>query len=208
MMAATTLVDPHSPLELEGVDTPPVARPRVLLVGAAFASAASAMFIFGLLGVYLNQRALGRAHGGTWLPQAVHIPLTQPNVMLFTLLMSSATITWLVYAIKADDRRHAYLAIGVSLLLAFAFLNQAVYLYTLIATDVHANTASVLIDTVTGAQLFMMIGAMVFVALMGFRALAGQFTSRQHDGITASAIYWHTAVAMYALLWYAIYVTK
>ncbi len=185
-----------------------MARPRVLLVGAAFASAASAMFIFGLLGIYLNQRALGRAHGGTWLPQAVHIPLTQPNVMLFTLLMSSATITWLVYAIKADDRRHAYLAIGVSLLLAFAFLNQTAYLYSLISLDIHGNQQSVLIYTVTGAQLAMMVVAMIFVALMGFRALAGQFTSRQYDGITASAIYWHTAVAMYALLWYAIYVTK
>jgi len=207
-MAATVLADANAPLELEGVAPPPVPRPRVLLVGTAFASAASAMFIFGLLGIYLSQRKLGRAHGGTWLPQAVHIPLTQPNMMLFTLLMSSATITWLVYAIKADDRRHAYLAIGVSLLLAFAFLNQSAYLYSLISLDVRGNQQSVLIYTVTGAQLAMMIAAMIFVALMGFRALAGQFTSRQHDGITASAIYWHTAVAMYALLWFAIYVTK
>jgi len=207
-MTATALVDPHAPLELEGVEPPPVSRPRVLLVGAAFASAASAMFIFGLLGVYLNQRALGRLHGGTWLPQAVHIPLTQPNMMMATMLMSSATITWMVYAIKADDRRHAYLAIGVSMLLAFAFLNQTAYLYSLISLDVHANQQSVLIYTVTGAQLVMMVLAMIFVGLMGFRALAGEFTSRQYDGIAASAMYWHTAVAMYALLWYAIYVTK
>jgi heme/copper-type cytochrome/quinol oxidase subunit 3 len=207
-MAAPVLVDPHAPLELAGVEPAPPARPRVLLVGTAFACAASAMFIFGMLGIYLNQRALGRAHGGTWLPQTVHIPLTQPNVMLFTLLMSSATITWLVYAIKADDRRHAYLAIGVSLLLAFAFLNQSAYLYSLISLDVHGNQQSVLIYTVTGAQLVMMIVAMIFVALMGFRALAGQFTSRQYDGITAAALYWQTAVAMYALIWYAIYVTK
>jgi heme/copper-type cytochrome/quinol oxidase subunit 3 len=66
----------------------------------------------------------------------------------------------------------------------------------------------VLIYTVTGAQLVLMVLAMVFVGLMGFRALAGGFTSRQYDGIMASAIFWHTAVALYVLLWYAIYVTK
>jgi heme/copper-type cytochrome/quinol oxidase subunit 3 len=206
---AATVVDPSAgQLALGEAPPPVVGRPRVLLVGTAFASAASVMLILGLLGVYLNQRALGRLHGGTWLPQAVHIPLTQPNVMLFTLLMSSATIQWAVWAIKNDDRRHVYLAIGVSQLLAFAFLNQTAYLYSLMGLDVHANPQSVLIYTVTGAQLAMLVAAMVFVLLMGFRALAGQFTSRQHDGIAAAAIYWHTAVAVYMLIWFAIYVTK
>jgi len=46
------------------------------------------------------------------------------------------------------------------------------------------------------------------IVLMGFRALAGEFTSRQHDGITAAAFYWHSMVAIYALIWISIYVTK
>ncbi len=207
---AAAVVSPSTSGQLAIGEAPPpsVPRPRVLLVGTAFAAAASVMLILGLLGVYLSQRSLARLHGGTWLPQAVHIPLTQPNVMLFTLLMSSATIQWAVWAIKDDDRRHTYLAIGVSLLLAFAFLNEAGYLYSLMSLDIRANLQSVLIYTVTGAQLAMMVAAMIFVLLMGFRALAGQFTSRQHDGIAAAAIYWHTAVAVYVLVWYAIYVTK
>ena len=180
----------------------------MLLVGTAFASVASGMLVIGMLGIYLHQRSLGRLHGGTWLPQAVHIPLTQPNVMMFTLLMSSFTIQWAVASIKNDDRRHAYLAIGVSLLLAFAFINQAAYLYSLMGLDISKNQPSVLIYAITGAQLVMMVVAMVFVGLMGFRALAGQFTSRQHDGIAAAAIYWHSMVAVYVLIWYAIYVTK
>jgi cytochrome c oxidase subunit III len=54
----------------------------------------------------------------------------------------------------------------------------------------------------------MLVSAMVFVILMGFRALAGSFTSRQHDGIAAAALYWHVMVAVYAIIWYAIFVTK
>jgi len=36
---------------------PPVQRPRVLVVGSAFAAAASFMVFIGLLGVYLTARA-------------------------------------------------------------------------------------------------------------------------------------------------------
>ena len=50
--------------------------------------------------------------------------------------------------------------------------------------------------------------AMVFLALMTFRALAGGFNARQHDGITAAAIFWYATVAVYFLIWISIYVTK
>ena len=43
---------------------------------------------------------------------------------------------------------------------------------------------------------------------MALRALGGQFTARQHDGITAAAVYWYAMVAVYALIWISIYVTK
>jgi heme/copper-type cytochrome/quinol oxidase subunit 3 len=191
-------------------DAPPpiVGRPRVLLVGAVFASAACVMLFVGMMGVYLHLRSVGRLHGGTWLPQAVHIPLTQPNVMLFTLLMSSITVQWAVWATKEDDRRHIYLSIGVSLLLAFAFINQAAYLYTLMGLVVRGNQQSVLIYTITGAQIAMLVVAMIFLVLMGFRALVGQLTSQQRDGISAAAIFWHTTVLVYMFIWFAIYVTK
>ena len=206
---AVAIVDEH------GTDTviahaPPPAprRPRVLLVGTIFASAAIFMLFIGLMGVYLHLRWLGRQHGGTWLPQAVHIPLTQPNVMLFTLLMSSVTVQWAVWAAKQDDRRHLYLSIGVSLLLAFAFINQGAYLYTLMGLDVHANPQSVLIYTITGGQIAMLVVAMIFLVLMAFRALVGQLTSRQHDGISAAAIFWHATALVYLFIWFCIYVTK
>jgi heme/copper-type cytochrome/quinol oxidase subunit 3 len=49
---------------------------------------------------------------------------------------------------------------------------------------------------------------MIFVGLMAFRALGGQQTSRQHDGISAAALFWHAMVVVYAIIWYAIFVTK
>jgi cytochrome c oxidase subunit 3 len=82
------------------------------------------------------------------------------------------------------------------------------YLYSLMGLDVSGNIQSVLILTITGGHLVMLVVAMAFVALMAFRALAGSFTSRQHDGIIAAALFWYAMVAVYFLIWISIYVTK
>jgi len=189
------------------VSAPPVQRPRVLLVGTAFAAAASVMVFVGLIGVYLSVRTTLISDVGTWLPTGVIVPLVQPNMMLFTLLLSSIMVQWAVSAIKNDDRTNTYLAIGVTLLLAFAFLVEYGYLFALMKLSMDSQQG-VLIYAVTGANIAMTLVAMIFLCLMGFRSLAGQFTSRHYDGIAAAALYWHSMVAVYALIWYVVFVTK
>ena len=49
---------------------------------------------------------------------------------------------------------------------------------------------------------------MIFTSLMAFRALGGQFSSRQSDGLSAAALFWHAQVLVFALIWITIYVTK
>jgi cytochrome c oxidase subunit 3 len=187
---------------------PPVQRPRVLVIGAAFASAATVMVFVGLIAIYLSRRADTVAGGETWLPQALTIPLQQPNTMLFTLLMSVVTMQWAVSAIARNDRVNAYIALGVTLVFGFATIVMTSYLYSLMGADIDSNIQSVLIYTITGLHLLMLVIAMIFVALMAFRALAGSFTARQHDGVTAAAVFWYAMVAVYALIWISIYVTK
>lgn len=203
---AATLTEPVAALP-GAAPPPPVSRPRVLLVGTAFASAASIMMFVGLVGVYLSVRTTLIADVGTWLPAGLIVPMVQPNMMMFTLLLSSLMMQWAVSAIKNDDRTNTYLAIGVTLLLAFAFLVEYGYLFSLMKLSM-ASQQGVLIYALTGANIAMTIVAMIFLILMGFRALAGQFTSRQHDGITAAAIYWHSMVAVYALIWFVVFITK
>ena len=187
---------------------PPVQRPRVLVVGAAFASAASLMVFIGLIGIYVAQRADTVAAGDSWLPKGTTIPLQQPTTMLFTLLLSVVTMQWAVSAVAHDDRVNSYLALGITLVFGFATVVMTTYLWGLMGADVSANIQSVLIYTITGAHVLMLVIAMVFVALMAFRALAGGFNARQHDGITAAAIFWYATVAVYFLIWITIYVTK
>lgn len=187
---------------------PPVQRPRVLVVGAAFAAAASFMVFIGLLGIYLSARADVISAGSKWLPEGSKIPLQQPNTMFITLIMSVITMQWAVSAIAKNDRVNSFLALGLTLMLGIATIVMTTYLWTLMKLDVASGLQGVLIYTITGAHIVMLVLAMLFVALMALRALGGQFTARQHDGITAAAVYWYAMVAVYALIWISIYVTK
>jgi len=187
---------------------PPVQRPRVLVVGTAFASAAAIMTFVGLIGIYLTQRAAIIGAGDIWLPKGSTIPLQQPNTMLFTLLMSVVTMQWAVHAIANNDRTNAYLALAVTIFFGFASVVLTWYLYGLVKLDIAANSQSVLIYTITGLHLMLLVVAMLFIALMAFRALAGSFDARQHDGITAAAVFWYAMVLVYVFIWITIYVTK
>lgn len=187
---------------------PPVQRPRVLVVGSAFASAAVFMVFIGLIGIYLTARADVIGSGTAWLPKGSTIPLQQPNTMFITLLMSAVTLQWAVSAIAKSDRVNAYLALGLTLMLGLATIVMTTYLWHLMKLDVASGIQGVLIYTITGAHLVMLVLAMVFVALMALRALGGQFTALQHDGLTAAAVFWYAMVAVYALIWISIYVTK
>jgi cytochrome c oxidase subunit 3 len=177
-------------------------------VGTAFVSAATIMVFVGLIAVYLSQRANVVADGETWLPREISIPLQQPTTVFFSLLMSVVTMQWAVSAIARNDRINAYLALGITLVFGFSTIVMTSYQYTLMGLDVDGNIQSVLIYTISGLHLIMLVIAMIFISLMTFRAMAGQFTARQHDGVTAAALFWYAMVAVYALIWLSIYVTK
>ena len=183
-------------------------RPRMLVVGTAFAAVAAAMVVVGMIGVYLVERSAVVSAGGTWLPDGVVLPLTQPNVMLFGLIMSSVAIQWAVSAVRNDDRVNSYLALGLTLLFGLGYINMMAYLWSKAGLDINASLQATLIQSITATHVAMAAVAMVFVALMAFRALAGGYNSRQYDGIAAAAVFWHVMVAMYVLIWLAVYVTK
>jgi heme/copper-type cytochrome/quinol oxidase subunit 3 len=182
-------------------------RPRTLLVGTIFAIAACGMFFAGAFGIYLKLRNEALTSGGRWLAPN-QISLIPGGMMMVTSAMSVVTMAWAVQAIRNDDRKNAYIAFGLTLLFGVANLNQQVFYYNDMELKVQAANADLLIYVITGAHVAMLIGAMVFVALAAFRALAGQYTSRQSDGIQAAFYFWTATMLMYMFIYYGIYITK
>lgn len=193
---------------LAAAPPPPARRPRVLLIGAALGGAASALTILAMLAVYLQVRGDRIAGGSAALPEGVVLPLTPGNMGMVTLAMSVITMAWAVYALRNLDRTHAYLALGITLLFGVAFINSSVYLYQQLAMAFDASAISALLYATTGAHLVMVIVGLVFAAVMAFQALGGQLTGRDAEGMTAAALYWYVTVAVYAVIWYGIYITK
>lgn len=193
---------------LSAVGAPSPSRPRTLLIGSALAGTASAMTIFSMIAIYLARRSDVLNQGQTWLPRGSTIPLPQPNMMFVTLLMSCVTIAWAAYALRRNDRQNAYVALGITTLMAFAYVVQATYLFTLTNIPVNAPQGQgVLFWAISGGHLAMVMAGLVFFALMTFRALSGNFR-RIPDGVTAAGVYWYITVGVYAVVWYAVYITK
>ncbi len=186
------------------IELPPAVLPRrrQLLFGTAFAAAGSAMFLFTVLGQYLNARAASDA----WLAEH-SIPLAQPNVVLFSLLMSAVTAQWAVYSIARDDRGHTYLAIAMTLMFGLAAVVQTWFLFTLVGLGVDEAEGGVFY-ALTGGHLAMVIAGLIFFAIVGLRALGGSYSSAYPDGVSAAALFWHVTVGLYMVVWLAVYIMK
>jgi heme/copper-type cytochrome/quinol oxidase subunit 3 len=202
MALATTEIEPVYP----SLAPPPAPqRPRVLFVGTYLAVGAVAMAYAGLIGAYLASRA---ASDGAWFPDTVTIPLSPPNMAAVTLLMSCVALHWARYSIKNDDRPNAYVALGLTLLLGLAFINSAVYLFTQMGATIGGTVSELFLFAIGGFHITTLVVGIVFVALMAFRTLGGQYSGRDNEGLTAAAVYWDVVTVLYLVSWLAVYVTK
>lgn len=184
-------------------------RPRVLLMGTVLAGSAALAAMAALVAVYMQVRAdrLANPAFSSWLDEA-HVELTPGNVAFVTLLMSAVTAAAAGYSLRRGDRSHAYLSLGTTLMFGVAFLTGTVYIWEQLGEGIEGKAPVVLILTITGAHVAMVVAGMLYLLVMGFRALGGQLTGRAAEGYNAAVVFWYFTIAMYSMVWYAIYITK
>lgn len=205
MIDMTATNHPALPVDLSA---PEPARPRLLLIGTALVSLAMTLGFAALVGLYASARADVIQTGERWLPSGVNIPLTQPNMMMFTLVFSAATLAWATAAMRNDDRPNFHIASGLTLLLGSAFIAQTAFLLTIMELEIASDPQSPLIYAVIGTHLVMMVAALVYLVAMALRALGGNYSARDLEGIYGASMFWYTTVGLYLVLWYAVYITK
>ena len=200
----------------ETMTAPPAAelsRNRTLVVGTAFASAAMIMLFVGLFAVYISIRQNNELKiesllgGGLWFPEGA-VQIAPGTMMMFTTWISVMTISWAVQAIRNDDRRNAYVALTLTLVMGAAVINQMVFGILDFGLPVDRSEPAMLLYTMYGAYIVLLGSAIAFVFLMFMRAIAGQFNSKNADGIEAAAIFWYATVIVYHPIWYLITITK
>jgi len=192
---------------------PELSRNSTLIVGTAFAAVASIMVFVGLFAVYIavrqnNEFLVENGLGGTlWFPEGA-VQIAPGTMMMFTTWISAFSISWAVQAIRNDDRRNAYVALGLTILMGAAVINQMAFAISDFALPIDRSTPALMLYVIYGSYIVFVAIAIVFVALMAIRAIAGQFNSRNADGVQAAAIYWYATVIVYMPIWYLITITK
>ncbi len=180
-------------------------RRNVLMVGTLFAVAAGTTLFGGLLASYFSAREVARAAGEAWVPQDVVLPNVPLFVGYLTLLMSSVTAQWSVSAINGRDRRAAYVALGLTLVLGLAFVNALSFSWSQLGMVAEASRFATTVYAVTVTHLLVVIAAHVALVVVGFRALGGQFSPDNREMVVSAVTFWHFSVAVGLVVWYSIW---
>jgi len=187
---------------------PPAAAPaprRQLFVATALACVAGTMLIGGMLAIWVLLRERVVDSGGRF-PVDYIIPEVATNVMLMTIWALCLFAQWAVYSGTRGDRAHTALALGVTAMLAIAFINAQAFVYVDMAVEMRADYYGALFYAVTGAMLAIVIAGLVYTTVAAFRALGGRL--QETEILSAHALYWYFAAAAYSAVWFVVYVTK
>lgn len=192
-----------APLEL------PAAGPgdprRQLFVGTAVACVAGTMLIGSMLAVWVLIRER-YVSGGERFPVDYIIPEVASNVMLMTLWALCLFAQWAVYSGSRGDRAHAGLALGVTAVLAIAFINGQAFVYANMAVVIEDDYYGALFYALTGTMLALVVAGLIFSTVAAFKSLGGRLD--RAEVLTSHALYWYFVAIAYTAVWFVVYVTK
>jgi cytochrome c oxidase subunit III len=179
---------------------------RQLLVGTTLAGVATLMLVGGMLAVWILQRQRTLDAGDPWVPQGVIIPEVPSNVMVITVWGICIFGQWAAWSARRADRAHTAVALGLSALMALAFINAQAYVYSQMGLAIADSGYAGMFYAITGTMIALYVCALVFTAVAAFRFLGGR-TSDQ-ELVSALALYWYVLAAAFSAVWLIVYVTK
>lgn len=184
---------------------PAPAPRRQIVVGVTLGSVAMTMLIGGMLAIWARQRRIAIDAEGSWLPSGVTIPEVPSNIMLIAFIAVCSFAQWAVWSAHRDDRAHTVMALGATMLTALMVINAQAFIYSQMGMGVTDGTYATMFYAITGAFTLLMIVGVTFSVVSAFRFLGGR---RDSEVVVAHAVYWYAMAAVYAALWFVVYVTK
>lgn len=185
---------------------PPPAPRRQVLVGTSLAVVAMVMLTGSMLAVWALQRREAIDTTGTWLPDGITIPEVPTNVILLAFVGMCVFGQWAVWSAKRDDRPHTALALGCTMVVGLLIINAQAYVYHRMELGVADGTYAAMFYAITGMFLVLMIAGLLFTVVAAFRYIGGR--TSDHEILVAHAIYWYAVSAIFAAIWFLVYVTK
>jgi heme/copper-type cytochrome/quinol oxidase subunit 3 len=146
----------------------------------------------------------------TWPPP--ESPSLPAGLWLSTVLIlaASGTIHWALHSVRWDRRKQLLYALLTTSLLGVAFLvNQAANWYDLMqAVFPPGHKALVFTSTfymLTGTHALHVIGGLVLLAVVTYKAWRGVYSSTWYPGIRYSVMYWHYLDVVWLIMFAVLY---
>jgi cytochrome c oxidase subunit 3 len=170
------------------------------------------MFFSGLFAAYFSVRATS----STW-PPPTQDPAMAENfhlhaepwfafVLTVILVISSFTCQFAIWAIRRDDRTGFIRNIGVTIVLGIVFLIGQGYDYATLGFGLSDGVFGTTFYTLTGFHGAHVFGGVIMLGVVLYRGLAGQFSSRHHDAVEATSLYWHFVDVVWIALFSTLYI--
>ena len=195
------------------------------VLGMLLFIASEVMFFAGLFAAYFSIRAgyteiVGgvpvhvwppTAYAGLLNPFALVTPDGQLNLILpatIILVLSSVTCQMGVWAIKRDDHTGFTRAFAVTLVLGVIFLLMQAFDWSVLFKEgltMGATTFGTTYFTLTGFHGAHVFGGALMLAVVVYRGMAGQFSSRHYDMVEATSLYWHFVDVVWIMLFSILY---
>ncbi len=132
-----------------------------------------------------------------------------PVINTIVLLSSGFTCHYALEAIRHDNRRRFFTLQIATILLGLGF--EFGQLYEFISAfgrglNLTANTFASAFFTMTGFHGAHVLGGLILLGLVLYRAATGQFSSKHHVGVAAVTLYWHFVDVVWIFLFGILYV--
>jgi cytochrome c oxidase subunit 3 len=169
------------------------------------------MFFGGLFAAYFSIRA----NAYQWPPinpetnhafQLAILPFVGPATIL--LILSSGTVQYAVWMIRANDRTRFLRAMTVTVVLGIIFLMFQITDYTLLGSEgltLSSGTYGTTYYTLTGFHGAHVFGGVIMLSVVLYRGMVGQFSSKHYDAVEAASLYWHFVDVVWILLFSLLY---
>jgi cytochrome c oxidase subunit 3 len=178
---------------------------RQIFIGTTLACVVGTMLVGGMLAIWVLVRDRV-VDSGQRFPLDYIIHEVATNVMLMTLWALCLFAQWAVYSGNRGDRAHTALALGVSGMLAFAFINAQAFVWSQMGVEIADEGYGALFYAMTGTMVAIVAAGLVFTVVAAFRALSGRL--QDTEILSAHALFWYWAAAAYSAVWFVVYVTK
>jgi cytochrome c oxidase subunit 3 len=180
----------------------PITNARIAVV---MLLVAESMFFAGLIGAYLVFRGSSRVWPPPELPR---LPLAVSWVNTVILMASGLAMLAAIRAVAAERREPLTRALGLTALLGAAFVTvqgaewiRLVHYGLTLSTGTYGSTFYVLI----GSHAVHVLGAMLWLGVVGAGVKRGWFGSRTYGVVEACGIYWFFVCALWLVLFALVY---